>query len=101
MLKIIVINLSIQIQDISHLIHIQSLGVLAEGVQGLQLRHKLGRVVAAVLGDNAGQLAQRGGERLHSVRLFAWCFGGLLGDGLGHHHLGTAAAIHGPTKFDC
>jgi len=53
------------------LVHVQAHGGPAGGVQGSQLGDELGWVVAAVLGDDGGQLAQGVGERLHGVRFLA------------------------------
>ena len=51
----------------SHLIHVETHGVLAGGVERPEFRNQLGGVVSAILSNNTWQLAERVGESLHGV----------------------------------
>jgi len=74
--------------------------VLTRGVARPQRRDQLRAVVASVVSDVSGQLAERLGESLHGDGLLARRLHGHLGDDVGHQHLGAAAAIHGPRLLD-
>ena len=67
---------------------------MSAGVAGAELRDELGAVEAGIVGNNGGQLAQGTRERLHGDGLLARRGLRQIGDGVGHEHLGAAAAVH-------
>ena len=68
----------------------EALGRISLRVRGLEFRDELRRVVAAVLRDDGGQLAEGVGEALHGVGLLAGRHRRRLVHGVGHQHLAAA-----------
>mmetsp|Transcript_82904 Transcript_82904/g.234891 ORF Transcript_82904/g.234891 Transcript_82904/m.234891 type:complete len:217 (-) Transcript_82904:1068-1718(-) len=75
-------------------VEVQACRVLAPGVGGPELPQELGGVVAAVVGQDRGDLLQGLREGLHGPALLALDGGHALQHGVGHGHLRGASTGH-------